>query len=103
MYTKSDDNFLESGKLTKALPNALISLNRKNLFINQWLSKMQGKFEINYDYYSTDWSQLIYAEYKVGGKALQYLEPCLHINLITFFAIIANLFNYLKDILDNFQ
>ena len=32
---------------------------------------------------------------------LQYLELYLHINLIIFFAIIKNLFNYLKDIFNN--
>ena len=38
----------------------------------------------------------------MGRKILQYLESCLYVNLITFFAIIEDLFNYLKDNFDNF-
>ena len=32
---------------------------------------------------------------------MQYLEPCLRVNLITFFAIIEDLFNHFKDIFGN--
>ena len=63
--------------------------------------KIQGKFEINWDYYLTDQSKLIYAENRVGGKTLLHLKPFLRINSIILFAIIENLFNYLEDIFDN--
>ena len=59
---------------------------------------MQGKFEINWDHYPTNQSKLIYAENRVGGKALQHLEYYLHMNLITFFATIKVLFNHSEDI-----
>ena len=62
---------------------------------------MQGKFEINWGHYSTERSKLIYAENKVGGKALQHLELCLRLNSITPFAIIKDLFNHLEDIFGN--
>ena len=101
MHTGSDNGFLRSGKLTKALFDLLIFTNGKNTSINQWLSKMQNRFEINWDYYPTDQSKLIYAKNRVGRKTLQHLEPCLHINLITLFAIIEDLFNHLKDIFGN--
>ena len=65
------------------------------------MSKMQSKFEINYNHYQTDQNKLIYAENRVGGKVLQYLKPCLHVNSITLFAIIKNLFNHLEDIFGN--
>lgn len=32
---------------------------------------------------------------------MQYLDPYLQLNLITFFTTIEDLFNYLKDIFDN--
>ena len=35
------------GKLTKALPDPPLFTDRKDPSIDQWLSKMQGKFEIN--------------------------------------------------------
>ena len=47
MYTRSDDGSFISRKLTKGLPDPSIFTDGKNLSINQWLSKMQGKFEIN--------------------------------------------------------
>ena len=62
---------------------------------------MRGKFEINWGHYSIDQSKLIYIKNRVAGKALQHLESCLYMNLITFFTTIKNLFNYLEDIFDN--
>lgn len=62
---------------------------------------MQGKFEINWDYYPSDRSKLIYVENRVGRKALQHLKPCLQLNSIIFFATIKDLFNHLEDIFDN--
>ena len=53
-HTGSDDGSFGSGKLTKALPDPPIFTDGKNPSIDQWLSKMQGKFEINWDHYSTD-------------------------------------------------
>ena len=50
------------GKLTKALPDPPLFTDRKDPSINQWLSKMQGKFEINWDHYPSERSKLIYAE-----------------------------------------
>ena len=50
-HTGSDDGSLKSGKLTKTLSDLPIFTDRKNPSIDQWLSKMQGKFEINLDYY----------------------------------------------------
>ena len=64
-------------KLTKTLPNRVLFTDRKNLSIDQWLLKIQGKFEINLDHYSSEKSKLIYVENKVQGKALQHLKPCL--------------------------
>ena len=62
---------------------------------------MENKFEINWDHYPTDQNKLIYAENRFGEKVLQHQEPCLHVNLITPFATIKDLFNHLKDIFDN--
>ena len=100
-HTGSDDGSFGSGKLTKALPDPPIFTDGKDPSIDQWLSKMRGKFEINWDHYPTDRSKLIYAENRVGGKALQHLEPCLRVNSITFFATIEDLFNHLEDIFGN--
>ena len=57
-------------KLIKALPNLLLFTNEKDLSINQWLLKIQDKFEINWDYYLSKRSKLIYIENKVGDKDL---------------------------------
>ena len=100
-HTRSDDGSFGSGKLTKALLDPPIFTDGKDPSIDQWLSKMQGKFEINWDYYPTDQSKLIYAENRVGRKALQHLEPCLCVNSITPFATIEDLFNHLEDIFGN--
>ncbi len=62
---------------------------------------MRGKFEINWDHYPTDQSKLIYTENRVGGKALQCLESCLHVNSITLFVTIEDLFNHLENIFGN--
>lgn len=62
---------------------------------------MQGKFEINWDYYQSDKSKLIYAENRVGGKTLQLLKPCLSSIFIISLTIINNLFNYFEDIFYN--
>ena len=40
IYNKSNDGFLRSGKLTKALSDSAIFTDRKNLSIDQWFSKM---------------------------------------------------------------
>ena len=89
------------GKLTKALSDPLLFTDGKDLSIDQWLSKMRGKFEINWDHYPSERSKLIYAENRVGRKALQHLEPCLRLNSITLFTTIDDLFNHLKDIFGN--
>lgn len=47
MQTRNDDGSFRSEKFIKALSNLPIFTNRKNLFIDQWLFKMYGKFEIN--------------------------------------------------------
>lgn len=47
IHTDSKNSFTQNRKLTKALPDLLIFTNKKNLSINQWLFKMQNKFEIN--------------------------------------------------------
>ncbi len=101
IHTGSDDGSLRSGKLTKTLPDPFIFTDGKNLSIDQWLSKMRGKFEINWDHYPTDQSKLIYVKNRVGGKALQHLESCLCVNSITPFITIEDLFNYLEDIFGN--
>lgn len=78
MYTGSINSFSKSRKLIKALPNFLIFTNRKNLFIDQLLSKIQSKFKINWDHlYFIDKSKLIYIKNKVREKTLQYLKPYL--------------------------
>ena len=100
-HTGSDDGSLRSGKLIKALPYPFIFTDAKDLSMDQWLSKMQSKFEINWDHYPTDRNKLIYPENRVGGKALQHLEPCLRVNSITPFATIEDLFNHLEDIFGN--
>ena len=64
---------------------------------------MEGKFEINWDYYCTERSKLINAENRVRRKALQHLELCLRLNFITLFTTIEELFNHLKDIFGNFH
>ena len=102
MHTRSDDGFFRFGKLTKTLPDPPIFTNEKNPSIDQWLFKMQRKFEINWDHYPINQSKLIYAENRVEKKVLQHLELCLCVNLIAFFTTIENLFNYLEDIFDNF-
>lgn len=63
---------------------------------------MQDKFKFNWNYHSIDQSKLIYAKNNIKKKTLQYLEFYLCIKLITFFASIKDLFNYLKDIFGNF-
>ena len=100
-HTGSDDSSLGSRKLTKALPDPSIFTDGKDPSIDQWLSKMRGKFEINWDHYPTDRSKLIYAENRVEGKALQHLESCLRVNSITPFVTIEDLFNHLEDIFGN--
>ena len=62
---------------------------------------MQGKFEINQDYYSSENCTLIYVENRVGSKALPYLKFCLQLNFITPFTTINNLFNHNEVIFDN--
>lgn len=63
---------------------------------------MQSQFKINWDYYYINQSKLIYTENRVKEKVLQYLEPCLYVNLITSFVTIKDLFNYSKNIVGNF-
>lgn len=46
-HIRNDDGSFGSGRLIKALSNLPIFINRKNQSINQQLSKMQKKFEIN--------------------------------------------------------
>ena len=65
------------------------------------MSRIQSKFEINWDHYPLERSKLIYVENRVGGKVLQHLEPCLQLNSITFFSTINNLFNHFEDIFGN--
>ena len=89
------------GKLTKALLDPPLFTDGKDLSIDQWLSKMRGKFEINWDHYPLERSKLIYAENRVGGKVLQHLESCLRLNSIISFTTIDDLFNYLEDIFGN--
>lgn len=62
---------------------------------------MQGKFEINWNYYSLKRSKFIYTKNRVKEKVLQYLEPCFQLNSIISFIIIDDLFNYLKNIFSN--
>ena len=88
-------------KLTKALLDLLLFTDGKNLPIDQWLLKMQEKFEINWDHYPSKRNKLIYAENRVGRKALQHLESCFWLNSITSFTTINDLFNYFKDIFGN--
>lgn len=66
------------------------------------MSKIQSIFEINLDHYLLERNKLIYTENRVTGKALQHLKPSFQLNFITFFNIIKDLFNYLKDIFGNF-
>ncbi len=99
--TGSDVGSLGSGKLTKVLPDPPIFTDGKDPSIDQWLSKMQRKFEINWDHYPTNRSKLIYVKNRVGRKALQHLEPCLRLNSIIPFTTIDNLFNHLEDIFGN--
>ena len=47
MHFTNDDSFFRSRKLIKSLSDPLIFTDGKNSSINQYLSKMQGKFEIN--------------------------------------------------------
>lgn len=47
IYTLSKNGFSRSRKVTKALPNPPIFTDGKDLSIDQRLSKLQGKFEIN--------------------------------------------------------
>ena len=100
-YTSNENSSIGNRKLTKVLSDPPIFINGKDPSIDQWLSKMQGKFKINWDHYPTERSKLIYIENRVGEKALQHLEPCLQLNLITLFATIEDLFNYLEDIFAN--
>ena len=103
MYTHSKNSSTGFEKLTKTLPDPHIIIDGKNLSIDQWLFKMQSKFEINLDHYPTNRSKLIYVENKLREKVLEYLETSLQSNLITLFATIKDLFNYLEDIFGNFH
>ena len=91
------------GKLTKVLLDPPLFTDRKDLSIDQWLPKMEDKFEINWDHYLSERSKLIYAENRVEEKALQHLKPCLRLNSITLFSTIDDLFNYFEDIFGNFH
>ena len=88
-------------KLIKALPDPPLFTDEKDPSIDQWLLKMKGKFEINWDYYPSQKSKLIYAKNQVRGRALQHLEHCLQLNSITPFTTIDDLFNHLEDIFDD--
>ena len=101
MHTGSNDGSYKYRKFLKASSYSLIFINEKNPFIDQQLSKMQGKFEINWNYYSTDPKKFIYAKNSIRRKTLQHLKLSLHINLIMFFAIIKDLFNHLENIFGN--
>ncbi len=57
-------------KLTKVLPDPSLFTDGKDLSIDQRLSKMRGKFEINWDHYPLERSKLIYIVNQVGEKAL---------------------------------
>ena len=83
--------------------DSLLFIDEKDLFIDQWFFKMQGKFEINWDHYPSETNKLIYAENKVENKVLQHLKSCLQPNFINFFTTINNFFNYLEDIFGNFH
>ena len=50
------------GKLIKALLDPPLFTDGKDPSIEQWLSKMRGKFEINWDHYQSERSKLIYVE-----------------------------------------
>lgn len=69
MLQLSEFSFIR-GKFTKVLPNSPFFINAKNLFIDQWLSKMQNKFKINCDHYQLERSKLIHAKNRVGRKVL---------------------------------
>ena len=45
--TSNKNGFTGNGKLTRVLPDPPIFTDGKNPSIDQWLSKMRGKFEIN--------------------------------------------------------
>lgn len=75
--TSWKNDFTEKGKFTKTLPDLPIFIVGKNLSIDQWLSKMQNKFKINWDYYPTDRNKLIYAENRIRRETLQLLKTCL--------------------------
>ena len=49
MHTHNKDSLTRFGKFIETLPDPFIFMDRKNLSIDQWLSKMKGKFEINRD------------------------------------------------------
>lgn len=89
-------------KLTKALLDFFIFPDGKNSSIDQKLSKLRDKFEINHNYYLLRKRELEYIENRVKRKAL-YLQLYLQFNVITSFTTINNLFNHFKDLFSNFH
>lgn len=78
IHTGIDDGSLRSEKVTKALLNPPIFINGNNLSINQWLSKMQEKIEINYKYYPTDQNKFNYTQNRVEINAQIYRILSIH-------------------------
>ena len=100
-YSYTEDGFTRSDKFTMALLDLPIFIEGKDLSIDQCLSKMKDKFEINSDHYPTYWNKLMNVEKRVREIALQYLQSGLCVNSITFFTIFEDLFNHLEDIFGN--
>ena len=63
------------------MPDPLLFTDRKDPSIDQWLSKMQSKFEINWNHYLFEKNKFIYIKNRVKSKALQYLEP-IHLTIL---------------------
>lgn len=62
---------------------------------------MQNKFEIYQNYYTIDWSKIIYPENRIREKVQQNLDHCPRIKSNIFFTSIRDFFNYLKNICNN--
>ena len=84
------------GKLTKALPDPPLFTDGKDPSIDQWLSKMRGKFEINWDHYPLERSKLIYAvmilslitAYHIHGMIRNSCQLCVsHVTVMLSFVL----------------
>ena len=66
--------------------------------IEEQLIKIRNKLRANKDYYSTKEVKLAYSETRIEGTAAKYIRPRIDPESLAAFAIVKELFDYLKNI-----